>query len=255
MEAGIHINASCGGSATCGKCKVKILRGTADSPRHPKVIPVGIRRRVSSGLPDIDSERYRGRNPSRIPGRQIGSRAQRRPGGSQIPSLSSGYLPAGEGMGCRPCRIQEICSSSTLPRFKDNVSDLTRLINALARQHGIEGISADFRVIMKLSRILRESDWKVTATLVLTKKGYKLINVEPGDNTHQNYSIVIDIGTTTIFGQLLNLNEMRGRMRVRTVSVTGPPSSLWPKPRTTMPRSVTAKMSSPGLSTPRSLED
>ena len=26
MEAGIHINASCGGSATCGKCKVKILK-------------------------------------------------------------------------------------------------------------------------------------------------------------------------------------------------------------------------------------
>jgi hypothetical protein len=32
---------------------------------------------------------------------------------------------------------------------------------------------------MKLSPILRESDWKVTATMVLTKKGYKLINVEP----------------------------------------------------------------------------
>ena len=27
MEAGIHINASCGGSATCGKCKVKIAEG------------------------------------------------------------------------------------------------------------------------------------------------------------------------------------------------------------------------------------
>src|SRR5512136_364336 len=37
MEAGIHINASCGGSATCGKCKVKILSGGVDSPRHPKL--------------------------------------------------------------------------------------------------------------------------------------------------------------------------------------------------------------------------
>ena len=37
MEAGIHINASCGGSATCGKCRVKVLKGTVDSPKHPKL--------------------------------------------------------------------------------------------------------------------------------------------------------------------------------------------------------------------------
>ncbi len=37
MEAGVHINASCGGSGTCGKCKVKILQGTVHSPKHPKL--------------------------------------------------------------------------------------------------------------------------------------------------------------------------------------------------------------------------
>src|SRR4030042_2863858 len=37
MEAGIHINASCGGSGTCGKCRVKILNGSVDSPKHPKL--------------------------------------------------------------------------------------------------------------------------------------------------------------------------------------------------------------------------
>ncbi len=37
MEAGIHINASCGGSGTCGKCRVKILKGGVDSPKHPKL--------------------------------------------------------------------------------------------------------------------------------------------------------------------------------------------------------------------------
>src|SRR4030042_2926188 len=31
-------------------------------------------------------------------------------------------------------------------------------------------------------------------------------NVETGDNTQQNYSIVLDIGTTTISGQILDLN-------------------------------------------------
>jgi uncharacterized 2Fe-2S/4Fe-4S cluster protein (DUF4445 family) len=98
------------------------------------------------------------------------------------------------------------CVQLEPPTLRDNVSDLTRLTNALSRQHGIEGVSPDFRGIMKLARVVREGDWKVTATLVLTKKGYKLINVEPGDTTNRNYSIVIDIGTTTIWGQLLDLN-------------------------------------------------
>lgn len=37
MEAGIHINASCGGSGTCGKCKVRLLKGIVDTPKHPKL--------------------------------------------------------------------------------------------------------------------------------------------------------------------------------------------------------------------------
>ena len=41
--------------------------------------------------------------------------------------------------------------------------------------------------------------------MVLTRKGYKLINVEPGNREDRNFSIVIDIGTTTVCGQLLDL--------------------------------------------------
>ncbi|MEK7827852.1 MAG: 2Fe-2S iron-sulfur cluster-binding protein, partial [Thermodesulfobacteriota bacterium] len=32
MAAGIHINASCGGNATCGKCKIKVIGGSVISP-------------------------------------------------------------------------------------------------------------------------------------------------------------------------------------------------------------------------------
>jgi len=205
MEAGIHINASCGGSATCGKCKVKLLKGSVDSPKHPKLTQweyeQGYRLACLTFIQsDMDVE---------IP---LESQVDRSVLALKGDRAAHKYLLS-------PQDIYQLVKSWNVdpavfkryvqldpPTLKDNVSDLTRLMNALDRQHGIAGISADFRVIMKLSRILRESDWKVTATLVLTKKGYKLINVEPGDNTKQNYSIVLDIGTTTIFGQLLDLN-------------------------------------------------
>jgi len=205
MEAGIYINASCGGSATCGKCKVRLLKGIVDSPKHPKLTQweydEGYRLACLTTIKsDIDVEIPIESQVDKSVLALKGDRTTRKyllspqdiyqlvPGWEVDPAVFKRYLEL------EP------------PTLKDNVSDLTRLVNALAHQHGIEGVSADFRTIMKLSRILRQSDWKVTVTLVLTRKGYKLINVEPGDNTKQNYSIVFDIGTTTIFGHILDLN-------------------------------------------------
>jgi uncharacterized 2Fe-2S/4Fe-4S cluster protein (DUF4445 family) len=205
MGAGIHINASCGGSGTCGKCKIRILKGSSDSPPHPKLsqweydggyrlaclttvrddleVEVPVESRVDKSVLALKEDRALRQyllSPQDI--------YQLVKGWEVDPAVFKRYVEL------------------VPPSLEDNVSDLTRLTTALAKQHGIEGISADFRVIRKLSRLLREADWKVTATLVLTRKGYKLINVEPGDTTRQNYSIVIDVGTTTVFGQLLDLN-------------------------------------------------
>ena len=206
MEAGIHINASCGGSGTCGKCKVHLLNGVPDSPKHPKLTQweydQGDRLACLTAIRgDIDIE---------IP---IESQVDKSVLEIKGDREAHQYLLS-------PQDIYQLVQNwevdppvfkkfvlLTPPTLKDNVSDLTRLTNALEQQHDISGTSSDFRVIMKLSRILRESEWKVTATLVLTRKGYKLINVEPGDTTYQNYSIVLDIGTTTVSGQILDLNS------------------------------------------------
>jgi uncharacterized 2Fe-2S/4Fe-4S cluster protein (DUF4445 family) len=206
MEAGIHINASCGGSATCGKCKVKILRGSVEAPMHPKLsqweYDEGYRLACMAPVrEDLDIE---------IPiesqvDRSVLSLKGDREAHKYLLSAQDIYQLV-KGWDVDPAVFKRFIQL-TPPSLKDNASDLTRLLNGMAHQHGIEGVSADFRMIMKLSRILREAHWKVTVTLVLTKKGYKLINIEPGDNTRRNYSIVIDVGTTTIFGQILNLNE------------------------------------------------
>jgi uncharacterized 2Fe-2S/4Fe-4S cluster protein (DUF4445 family) len=205
MEAGVHINASCGGGGTCGKCKVRLLRGGVDSPKHPKLTQweyeQGFRLACLTSIrSDIDVEIPLESQVDRSVLALKGDRGVHK----YLLSPQDIYQLA-QGWDVDPAVFKRYVQLEP-PTLKDNVSDLTRLLNALAHQHGIEGISADFRVVMKLSRLLRESDWKVTATLVLTKKGYKLVNVEPGDNTKQNYSIVIDIGTTTIFGQILDLN-------------------------------------------------
>ncbi|MCX5915631.1 MAG: ASKHA domain-containing protein, partial [Deltaproteobacteria bacterium] len=106
------------------------------------------------------------------------------------------------------------------PTLKDNRSDLSRLLMALKKSQGMEDISVDSHLLRKLPFVLRQADWKVTATLVQTRmesqlgeyqlrgsRRTKLISLEEGDTTKEHYSIVLDIGTTTVWAQMLDLNK------------------------------------------------
>lgn len=208
MEAGIHINASCGGNATCGKCKVKVVGGEVTSPMHDRLskeeYAAGYRLAcltTISGDADIEIPLE-----SQVDKSTLALKGDR--GAASYLLSPKDIYQLVQGWDVDPTVFKRYVELEP-PSINDNVSDLTRLVQAINRHYDVNGISADFRVIRKLGRIMRESDWKVTVTLVLTKKGHKLINVEAGDTTKQNYSIVIDIGTTTIFGQILNLNECK----------------------------------------------
>ena len=56
---------------------------------------------------------------------------------------------------------------------------------------------------------MRKDNFKVTVTLarpVFEHRKSEIINIEPGNTTRRNFAIAVDIGTTTIYGQLLNIN-------------------------------------------------
>lgn len=201
MKYGIYINASCGGNAACGKCRIKIIKGDVYAPIHPKIpqweydagmrlacmtIPRGD---VTVEIPlesQIDRSvlKRRRRAPHILSAIDIGQLVK---GWEVDPAVFKWYVELPE------------------PSLQDNISDLGRLMREIKRKHNIENISVDFKILTRLSRILRDSRWKVTVTIVLTRKGCKLINIEPGNTEDKNFSIVIDIGTTTVCGQILDL--------------------------------------------------
>ncbi len=201
MKSGIHINASCGGNASCGKCRIKVLEGNASSAVHPDIsaseYDSGIRLACMT-TPQTDMTikvplesqvdrlalKRRSKVTSVLSASDIGQLVT---GWDVDPAVSKKYI-----------KIER-------PSMDDNISDLGRLYRALKEKHGIEGMSLDFKVLEKLSRVLRDADWNVTLTIVQIREKYKLINVEPGNTEEKNYSIVIDIGTTTVCAQLLDL--------------------------------------------------
>jgi len=207
MVAGVHINASCGGNGSCGKCKVKILNGDYIGGLSPKLSADDIK----EGYRLACQTRIMGDLEVEIPIESQVDKSVLRRKAKEAPAHVFHALDIQQlvkGWIIDPTVFKRYIELSP-PTLDDNISDLERVTRGLKEKYGIEGISTDFRVIKKLAHLIRKADWKVTATLVLTRKGYKLINLEEGDVTAKNYSIVLDIGTTTIFGQLLNLYDCK----------------------------------------------
>ncbi len=219
MDAGVHINAACGGEGACGKCRVIIQSGEVTSKENSAISPedyergyrlacqTRIKGDVEVFVPEesqLDKTAVKGARAREHAGRHIVSQ--------EIEKLVGGawYNPA----------LKKFFVELQPPTLDDNASDLSRLLRALKQQHNLENISIDFLLLKGLSRALREAKWKVTVTIVQTRmesqlgehqmrgsRRPKMISVEPGDTTDKHYSVVMDIGTTSLWGQLLDLNS------------------------------------------------
>ncbi len=91
------------------------------------------------------------------------------------------------------------------PSLADNTADVDRLIRGLRTGYGLKPVSVSLELIPHLSRVLRGSEWRVTALLNRKPGGWDLLDLEPGDTTARQYGLAVDLGTTTIVVQLIDL--------------------------------------------------
>ena len=208
LQAGVHINASCGGEGVCAKCRVQVEEGE---------IGEGLSERLSSE--DIEAG-YRLACQARV----IGDATIRVP----VESAMDRSVFDQQVMPRQTAKIQQMDFDSLKerglfippvekaylelppPDAQNNMPDVTRLIEYLKLQSDEHKLEMTIPVIRKLPSTLRENDFKVTVTLVrpVRDDGKTLItNIQPGDTTAQTYAIALDIGTTTIYGQLIDLKS------------------------------------------------
>lgn len=201
---GVYVNASCGGTGACGKCKVQIMAGEYEGGKSDKLsdedyradLRLACRVKVMGDLTVTIPEESR-------MGDSVALTHKRRPGpGRVLAAQDLEKLVAG-------WRIDPVVKKYALqlqaPDADNNINDLDRLKLALKAQHGIDEVSVDFNVVRDLPSALRLEEWLVTVTVVERPKEPKVIQVAPGDRTAEDYSIVLDIGTTSVYAQLLDL--------------------------------------------------
>lgn len=207
--AGVHINSSCGGQGTCGKCRVRVAKGEAtgapDVMLSKEDFAKGYRlaclSRVSGPLEveiPPESRLHRGALDHALSGKPTGRLASR---------MAVDSLPAGRH---RPIVEKKLITVDE-PTVQDNASDASRTLRALKKQHGLEGVTVDYHVVRKLARALREKPWTATATILFERgaqpgdRNPRLINIEPGDETGRHFAVAIDLGTTTVCGELIDM--------------------------------------------------
>jgi len=206
LEAGVHVNASCGGEGVCGKCRVLIEDGMVEGG-------------ISEKLSAQDQE-----NGYRLACQAVvkSDLVVRIPVESAIdPSVLKLQASPRRTAHIREMNFEELKEKGLFvapvekkyvelpaPTAQDNLPDITRLISHLQLEHDEHRLDVTLAMIRKLPQVIREDDFRVTATLVRPVRDVgktRIINVQPGDTSDQNYAIAMDIGTTTIYGQVIDL--------------------------------------------------
>jgi len=104
--------------------------------------------------------------------------------------------------------IEKIYLEVKKPSLKEPYADFERIekefISKIKNLRKNDRIGIEFNILNDIPNILRKNNHKIT--LVLWNKR-KIIACEPGNTSEHIFGIAFDIGTTTIVGYLLNLNN------------------------------------------------
>ncbi len=206
LEAGVHINASCGGEGVCGKCRVIIENGTVTGGISERLSREDIEKGYRIACQSVVESDLTVRIPveSSVDASVLNARITPR----QTAKIKQTDLNGLKEQGLFVPPVEKKYIELPEPSADDRLPDVTRLVSFLKLNQGEERLAVSLPVIRKIPDILRECDFKVTATLERpVQKGRKthIINVQPGDASKTNYAIAIDIGTTTVYGQLIDL--------------------------------------------------
>jgi len=210
MDAGVHVNASCAGEGVCGKCRVIIEAGEVSGGISEKLSRADIEKGYRQAcLAQVKSDlTVRVPVESAVDAGVLNARRTPRQT-ARIKEINLDELKE-KGLFVPP--VEKKYLELPAPTAQDNLPDVTRLVSYLKLNHAEHRLEVDLSVIRKIPRVLRQNEFKVTATLarpVQETGKTRIINVQPGDTTERNCAIAMDIGTTTIYGQLLDLRTGR----------------------------------------------
>jgi len=206
---GVDLDSVCGGRGICSKCQ--IAPGYGEFPKHGVTV-------CEDALSPINAveERYdriRGLKEGRRLGCQacvMGDVVIDVPAESQVHRQVIRKSATERVMEMDPA-TRPLYVEVAEPSMEEPSGDLERLASALETQWNIKGLQADLPVLAQLQPALRKGNWQVTAAVHDAGNGAppRLVALFPGYREAPLYGLAIDLGSTTIAGHLVALDDGR----------------------------------------------
>ena len=205
---GVDLDSVCGGRGICSKCQVEPGRG-AFSKHGVQVADDALSARNAV---EDRYDRIRGLKP----GRRLGCQACIRsdividvPPESQLHRQVIRKSATERVMTMDPA-VRPYFIEVREPDLDDPTGDFQRVAQALQAQWGVGGLTADLSVLARLQGVLRKARWQVTAIVWDDGRAApRLIDLRPGLSDQPLLGLAIDLGSTTIAGHLVALDDGR----------------------------------------------
>ncbi|MFH1413421.1 MAG: ASKHA domain-containing protein [Candidatus Omnitrophota bacterium] len=214
ISAQVFINSSCGGDGVCGRCKVVLKKGQVLTLRTGRISPeerkqgiyLACLSTVQSDL-EVEIPLESRLDPEKLSPEDLDLRLKGLY--SEAEEVESSESILGEEIFLHSPLATKLYLELPQPDLQDRVSDLERLYRQIRRIQDIPIMQTGLVNIRRLGEVLRDSNWRVTVTLGKRNGTTEIVLVEPGDTSDKNFGFCFDIGTTTITGQLVNLNNKK----------------------------------------------
>lgn len=208
-RGGIYINSLCGGQGVCGKCRLKVIDGAVNF--SSKAVGFLDKKELDEGFVLACQTEVLDQNV------QVWIPPESRQQEEQIQTVDSivrydapeSMAPgqAGGAISYYQPLTRKHHLRLPIPSVSDNLSDMERIYRELRKHYPDTGLDVEFACLKGLSHLLRDNNWEVTATV--RQKDLDCPHVqqlEAGNMAARNFGVAIDVGTTTIVTQLINLN-------------------------------------------------
>lgn len=205
-KTNVAIDAPCSGNGSCGKCRVKLLNGTLDSPRTRHISEEEyaegwrlsccskVESDVEVEVPDIASA-YR----SRMKVADLSSP-------EEIAIFQNAKKDVEDAGISLKNDMELIDITMDVPTLDDTMPDNERLMRALKKQTGASMVRLPYTVIRKLAEVLRKGNFAVRC--VAGKSGSDnlfVYDIFPKEDDVVIGGVAIDIGTTTVTALLIDM--------------------------------------------------
>jgi uncharacterized 2Fe-2S/4Fe-4S cluster protein (DUF4445 family) len=194
-QAEVFINNLCGGEGVCGQCKVQVTAGNAEAEELARGLLSD--EEIASGYVLACQTEVRDDLDVFIP-------PETRMEDAKIMTGEAAEIPRSEED--KPL-VRKIFLELPAPTLEDNIADIERVSRELRRKLGWHSYDIHLECLKGLSEKLRDSDWKVTVTVARDRDRYRIQRIEPLDTTTRNYGVAVDVGTTTVVAQLVDINS------------------------------------------------